>query len=553
MGLHYLTIGSFYTCAGLHSLSAAAKDDTRRRMFHCGLAASLDHTLRLLYTAQDSTNIAVASMLEPVTELAAMLLQLGFAPMLPPTAGRGSGDRYGGHAAAGGSSSSSGCAHGAGEGSPQLGLLLTLSKRAAMLARALEAGAATAGGGGGQDQGGGLPREQVAMMATELFALLGAAVGSVEGCVRDGVAAARQRLAGAAGGEGGGDEDNHPAWMMDAVCMDEAHEMVALAARAASNLAAPLAWQLAAELAAAATAARAPLRSPHLQEGATWAVSELLARAVGWWRQPLLLPPAQLLACQPHRLLAAACALAAALPDTMNDLKRTLYLPASYLLVVMSSHRSHTGRVRSWLAPPPAAAASAGGRDEALELDACAGCLRVPVQRAVQHMQRVVPQAAAVVGQLLKAAEGEADPSGQGSPGVAFQRCAARLADMFQAVPDDIVAAVIEDRLLPDSLGAALAPRVHGASLPLTLRPQAPSGVLPPPLALRPSRGGALPRLNMCGNPRCGNFGAEREGALPLKQCRGCGAVRYCGVDCQRAHWREGHKAECKLLATEAG
>ncbi len=71
-------------------------------------------------------------------------------------------------------------------------------------------------------------------------------------------------------------------------------------------------------------------------------------------------------------------------------------------------------------------------------------------------------------------------------------------------------------------------------------------------LALPPSRAGALPLLRVCGNPRCSNFGMECEGVLPLKQCGGCRAVRYCGADCQRAHWREGHRAECKALAAVA-
>ncbi len=49
------------------------------------------------------------------------------------------------------------------------------------------------------------------------------------------------------------------------------------------------------------------------------AIGKLLQCMVGWWHYPPLLPPAQLLACQPHRLLAGACALAAALPATEPD------------------------------------------------------------------------------------------------------------------------------------------------------------------------------------------------------------------------------------------
>ncbi|KAG2500979.1 hypothetical protein HYH03_000801 [Edaphochlamys debaryana] len=51
--------------------------------------------------------------------------------------------------------------------------------------------------------------------------------------------------------------------------------------------------------------------------------------------------------------------------------------------------------------------------------------------------------------------------------------------------------------------------------------------------------------LRVCGNPRCGVFAAGAEAELGLKQCGGCRAVRYCCTECQRQHWRGGHKAEC--------
>ena len=34
----------------------------------------------------------------------------------------------------------------------------------------------------------------------------------------------------------------------------------------------------------------------------------------------------------------------------------------------------------------------------------------------------------------------------------------------------------------------------------------------------------------------------------PLTVCLGCGVAAYCSVDCQRAAWRAGHKAECKTM-----
>ncbi len=33
-----------------------------------------------------------------------------------------------------------------------------------------------------------------------------------------------------------------------------------------------------------------------------------------------------------------------------------------------------------------------------------------------------------------------------------------------------------------------------------------------------------------------------------LSKCSGCGITKYCGRDCQVAHWKGGHKAECKAL-----
>ncbi len=50
----------------------------------------------------------------------------------------------------------------------------------------------------------------------------------------------------------------------------------------------------------------------------------------------------------------------------------------------------------------------------------------------------------------------------------------------------------------------------------------------------------------VCGNPECVNFEGDAEGALKFRRCGGCGAVRYCGADCQRAHWRAGHREECR-------
>ena len=50
-------------------------------------------------------------------------------------------------------------------------------------------------------------------------------------------------------------------------------------------------------------------------------------------------------------------------------------------------------------------------------------------------------------------------------------------------------------------------------------------------------------RCKHCGNPAYVGTG--------LKTCRRCKSMRYCSVDCQRAHWRV-HKPDCKEPAPKA-
>lgn len=42
-------------------------------------------------------------------------------------------------------------------------------------------------------------------------------------------------------------------------------------------------------------------------------------------------------------------------------------------------------------------------------------------------------------------------------------------------------------------------------------------------------------------------------GAAQLLKCTGCGRAKYCSVECQRKHWKAGHKEECKQLGAAAG
>ncbi|EJK73806.1 hypothetical protein THAOC_04549 [Thalassiosira oceanica] len=48
----------------------------------------------------------------------------------------------------------------------------------------------------------------------------------------------------------------------------------------------------------------------------------------------------------------------------------------------------------------------------------------------------------------------------------------------------------------------------------------------------------------------CANCGKQGSDTVKLKSCTACRLVKYCGVDCQRAH-RKQHKKTCKQRAAE--
>ena len=52
------------------------------------------------------------------------------------------------------------------------------------------------------------------------------------------------------------------------------------------------------------------------------------------------------------------------------------------------------------------------------------------------------------------------------------------------------------------------------------------------------------------GDEACANCGKQGSDTVKLKNCNGCFLVKYCGVDCQRAH-RKRHKKACKQRAAE--
>ncbi len=413
-----------------------------------------------------------------------------------------------------------------------LGLLFTLSKRAAMYTRALEVLSAQ---GDAQAQGPqGQALQQAMSSAGDMLALLQVVIHSVQEDLMPIIGEARDAAANMAGGGAA----KAACLAADAAWVDEAHEALALAARAACDLAAALAWQMAAAAGALAESEAA------LYDTVGHAVRGLLSSMKALCQYPLALPTAQLLACQPHRLLAGACALAEALP-TSADVKQPLRYAIGNLINLLSVHETFSGRMRSWLtAPPPPAAAAAGGgavsSDTAGDAEggACAGCLAGPL--------RSLQGAAAGVGE-----PGAASSSSATGLAAAIAEAEANIQQFLQARGIFIPGAGV---LTPfgSSDASSQESTTNGRGLPPPQHVSAPPGPLPPPLELPPSRAGALPRLYVCGNPRCGNIGCEGEWALRLKQCGGCRAVRYCEADCQRAHWREGHRAECKAWAVPA-
>ena len=59
-----------------------------------------------------------------------------------------------------------------------------------------------------------------------------------------------------------------------------------------------------------------------------------------------------------------------------------------------------------------------------------------------------------------------------------------------------------------------------------------------------------MQRPEKCGGPSCTKTAAEVE----LHKCGQCRTVAYCRKECQREHWLQAHKGECKgLAAASAG
>eukprot|EP00903_Cladosiphon_okamuranus_P019601 g18027.t1 len=49
-----------------------------------------------------------------------------------------------------------------------------------------------------------------------------------------------------------------------------------------------------------------------------------------------------------------------------------------------------------------------------------------------------------------------------------------------------------------------------------------------------------------CSRPKCGKRQGNASGGCKFKVCSRCQVAMYCSGECQVAHWKEGHKMECK-------
>ncbi len=414
-----------------------------------------------------------------------------------------------------------------------LGLILTLSKRAALLARALDA--VQQGQAGAQAEA---QRDLLLPGAEGVLAALFMLLQGLDDAVRQRLAAAAAMVAGGTG---------QVYWADDGAALGgEAHEVLALAGRAACGLAAVVAW----EVARMETGGRRP--PDRLVPGSVSLLSVELVGATfqGWCRAPQLLPPAQLLACQPHRLLAALSVLQTALGPREKEKKADLGSFVVSALALLGANEATSGRVRAWVAPlpPPVATAAAAGGQE----DPCAGCLAAPLAASFDHIRAAARlYAPYLLGMMEVAAGGGGVAGGAAAADAAFQQFSSDIRHTINMDEHPELSDMLSCSL-PDGtpLMKLVLEKMKLEEVPVP-RPEAPRGPLPPPLPPPPLplRSAALLRLRVCGNPRCSNFAEQCEGALPFKQCGGCRSVRYCGADCQRAHWREGHKGECKEFA----
>ncbi|KAG2496434.1 hypothetical protein HYH03_005658 [Edaphochlamys debaryana] len=595
-------MGALSTPAEAWPAGSQGPGDLRCRLRRADLGTSLDHAQRLGFAAEDRISEHTAAraaspefLSSRLGPLPIRLLQAVLHLRLTPLAHAGSG---GGGGGGGGSGGAGGELVLGGTG----GLALTCGKRALALAVRIEGAAA-----GGLAQAGAQPSCAPDSPAPLLAALgtyashvsrlresvtegagtagrgapapAGARAASARAGGRRGPAAAGPASGGGTSGAGGG--------ALGAEL--EAYVMQATARLAAAAVAYPTVL----DCTAAPEGTQANLMRTNAGETAIKELSTSLGYVAALCGTPeSLAAQGRLLACQPHRLLAAGCKVLCArrypTAETSSlgaamarDAALAVKLTHSLVLALgrMGSHPGLSARVRRWLLPPSPQPVSEAGTATQAELEAGAeerGCL----QRAWGAGMSVGRQAGGEAGQLAAAglallyaqpAGGSGEGSGSGSGGgsgggsgsrgggeqagdagaeAAFRQAAASLAE-WAAARNPTVSGRSAGRLPP--LPPALTRGLAAADIAATAAPgmQAAAEVLRaplPPLLAVPPAGQVRTRLRVCGFPSCVSYGGRSEADLLLKQCGGCKAVRYCGPECQRSHWREGHRGECGAM-----
>ncbi|KXZ46684.1 hypothetical protein GPECTOR_41g648 [Gonium pectorale] len=536
-----------------------ARGDLSATLHRAGLGASLDRALRLAFTLFDRTAAAApraaewercaAEELRTAPILIALILRHRLVPMLQPYgAPTTKGARYGS------------------------GVVVTAAKRAGALARRLEE--PVEGGGGGREG-----RRSSLMPSLAVLDVVASGAAAMREELR-----VRQQSSLAPGG-GGATAPGGAAASAAAGAAGDARraELLVLSVRSACHLAAQLVTAAARLAAAEQGGGTGGGSGGGDRDGTTMAalLEEAVATTALTLDQLTLSCPAscpecgdwglaeaQLLACQPHRLLSAAASLVFAITTAAGGVGVPLLATAlTRALVALASSPGLSARVRTWLEPPPlgtglpragSAAAAAAAADLA-EL----GCLERPL-RAVLERSLVVysPLMACHMFALLKTARGSDNGSGSGSD------CSGGGDDMASQFRDTAMAlsAALSrhgagagasgglEVTMPDGTLASGALcqylRERAGRESAEARAAAASAELPAPLTVAAAPLAAR-RLRMCANPRCTNFGRAAEADLGLKKCAGCRAVRYCGAGCQRAHWPE-HRTACVELRAAA-
>ncbi|KAG2447655.1 hypothetical protein HYH02_007571 [Chlamydomonas schloesseri] len=622
-------------------MSAALRAQVVAALWRCGAALSLDRVLRLSLGAAAAAAASAGGGgaggadygLSPtggvpsprlVMLVVLPLMDGQLLPLLAPRANAAAAAAAATAAGAGATatrSSAEKSSVGGGSATARLGLLVTTAKHAAALARQLQPPAA-GGGPAGPSPAAASPDQALVHMATLTLLVISGGLAAFRWDLQQqltaaGTAAALQarHLTDAAAFRAA------TIRAVAAYISSEAAEAVAFALRAAATLAAELAEALVRAAPAPAASAGAggggggaagtgtgtvDVVSP-MGQTAGEAVGNLL---VEWGRCgmfPLNLGSAQLLACQPPRLLAAAAALLAAAEAGADARSNSLQLQrgrkalAQGLVeacVAGGNHVELGPLMHTWLAPPPSGSSGSSGSS--------VGCLRAPLQAALPALVKVLPHYGACVVALLREAASQTSPppplpelmrsssgsssgggdgdgssssssstlaavlaaaaattSGRNQPPTDFYLAANNLASyvITASKPEEAVLVLEVEKPGPDGF------KLRDLLLE-TIQQQRQQQQQQQPAAERAAGGAAaaglllqarrlavsgleapLPLLRVCGNPDCGRFDSGSEAALDLKLCGRCRCVRYCCGGCQAAHWKAGHKAECARLA----